>query len=447
MEYKLIVRDVDDGNRKTKYLAAVDSLAKAMKVPVTLKPKSEHQERFPYQSYEDLVQKWTFMYAGLLDRIYEAACHAFDLPRITTFSKAIDADPLIYKGKILYSPETGRPISQKQWREFVWTIERFLNRGLRGNEERLVLDAAALGKVLDRMLKFNSWEAVETKRLAEIEYWGHKFEYMTNPANFRRMFGVGDFEAERIKVAEAACAQYIRDIDQKTKSAISQSFISGVRERKSKSEVAQDLFDRFGGLNRDWQRIVETEINENMNTAFLLSERSEAKAGEKLYFQRIEMRDEVTCAHCVRIRGIIALWSNEALDDENIKDPFAKVAIWEGKTRVGKRANDDWVAAGSQHPWCRGSWARWLPPVKAKTSLLDAAMAKMRGREELWGKAVAQTKAEFEAKGARRLDDTTPGYRERINELFQQFYRKSAVNDDGKWAEDWFNENMPSDSN
>ena len=29
--------------------------------------------------------------------------------------------------------------------------------------------------------------------------------------------------------------------------------------------MAQDLFDRFGGLNRDWQRIVETEINESFD--------------------------------------------------------------------------------------------------------------------------------------------------------------------------------------
>lgn len=438
MEYRLSVMDVDDGNRRDKYLSAVNSLAKAMKVPVTLKPRSEHVERFPYRSYEDLVQKWTFMYAGLLDRIYNTACHAFGLPRITTFSKAADTDPLIYKGKILYTPETGRPITQRQWREFVVSIERFLNRGLRGAEERIVLDAVALGKVLNRMLKYNSWEAVEAKRLEELEYWRHKFEYMSDPVNYRRLFGVSDFEADRIKVAEESCAQYIRDIDSKTKSTINQAFISGIRERKSKSEVAQDLFDRFGSLNRDWQRIVETEVNENMNTAFLVSERSDAKAGEKLYFQRYEILDDATCAHCRRIQGAVVLWSDEALADERISDPYATVAIWEGKTRVGRKGDDEWIAAGAQHPWCRGSWARWAPPAeKGKPSLFDAAMAKLKGREAAWGAAVGKAKAEFTAKGIARLDDTTPGYRERINEL----YRASGAEDGGKWARDWFKDN------
>jgi hypothetical protein len=75
-------------------------------------------------------------------------------------------------------------------------------------------------------------------------------------------------------------------------------------------------------------------------------------------------------------------------------------------------------------------------------SLLAAAMAKMKAKEAIWGDAVIRAKAEFENRGINDPDDDTPGYRERVNELFQEIYSTSPVNDRGKWAEDWFKKYM-----
>jgi hypothetical protein len=421
-EIKLTVTDIREDNRRQKYLSAVSALAKAMKVPILVRPKigEDHQEKYPYQAYKELVQKWVYFYAGVLDRIYRTLCHALDLPVVSTFSKATDTGPLIYKGKVLYSPETGKPITQKQWRELIDSIEKFLNRKMQEPEKKIVLEASNLGRLLDRMLKYNTWEAIQKMKLNEIKYKRHAWDWLTaDEKNAARTFGLDEYDLSRLHVAKDSAAQYVRAMTDKSKNAVRQVIVNGIKERKSKGEIAQDLFDQLGSLNRDWQRIVETEVGDNLNMGFLLSQKSNAEPGEKVYFQRYEVLDDATCKHCQKINMLIALWSDVALMDEHIDDPYAKVAIWDGKTRVGRKANDDWVAAGVQHCYCRGSWARWYPPAEKTTSMYDAAMAKLAGKQRAWGKAVEQARAEFVAQGIANPDDSTPGYLDRINEIYR----------------------------
>lgn len=421
-EIKLTVKDIREDNRKEKYLTAVSSLAKAMRVPIVVKPKldEDKQEKYPYQAYKDLVAKWAIYYSGVLDTIYRTVCHAFDLPLVTTLSKAADSDPLIYKGKVLYSPETGKPITQKQWREIIEAIEKFLNRKMQEPEKKMVLEASALGRILDRMLKYNTWEAIEKLKLEEIKYKRHSWEWLTaDEKNLARTFGMDDYEIARLHVAKDSAAQYVRSMTDKSKNSVQQILINGVKERKPKGEIAQNLFDQMGSLNRDWQRIAETEVGDNMNMGFLLAQKSNAEPGEKVYFQRYEVLDKATCKHCQKINGIIALWSDVVLTDEHINDPYAKVAIWDGKTRVGRKANDDWVAAATAHPFCRGSWARWYPPSKGNRTAYDAAMAKLADRQKAWGEAVEQARAEFVGNGITNPDDTTLGYLDRINVIYR----------------------------
>jgi hypothetical protein len=68
---------------------------------------------------------------------------------------------------------------------------------------------------------------------------------------------------------------------------------------------------------------------------------------------------------------------------------------------------------------CRGSWARWTPPgKKEKVTTFDAAMAKLKGQQKKWGEAVEKAKHEFAERGIKNPSDKTPGYMERINELY-----------------------------
>ena len=90
-DVKITVTAITEESRKEKFLAASDALAKALNIPITLRrknPDNENGEKFPYQAYEDLVNQWVYFYAGLLDLIYNTCCNTFDLPKVTTFSKA-----------------------------------------------------------------------------------------------------------------------------------------------------------------------------------------------------------------------------------------------------------------------------------------------------------------------------------------------------------------------
>ena len=107
------------------------------------------------------------------------------------------------------------------------------------------------------------------------------------------------------------------------------------------------------------------------------------------------------------------------------------------------------IASGEIIGFCHGEW-------EESNALLDAAMAKLKGRQDAWGEAVAKLKgrqdawgaavakarAEFENRGINDPGDNTPGYLERINVLFQEIYSTSPVNDGGKRAEDLFKKNM-----
>lgn len=57
-----------------------------------------------------------------------------------------------------------------------------------------------------------------------------------------------------------------------------------------------------------------------------------------------------------KIKGAIALWSDIALPDEKINDPYADYAIWEGK-------ENGELPVGVVHPYCRGSWFRVYPEL------------------------------------------------------------------------------------
>lgn len=389
-EVRLTVRDINDENRREKFASAVESLAKAMYIPITVKPKERDTgEAFAYESQGDLVKKWSDHFAFLMDNIYDELVKFLDIPKVTTFSKAIGNDKdwtgipssnaIIYHGRIVFNPQTGKPIMREDFRKIIKAIERFLNKHLGPNDKKIVLNSITLGRVLAR--KMLSTPESELKKIKldaikiedkTIDWINRNYDWLdkidgrlkgedraTIARNYR---GIKQF----MDVAEESMGSKISRMTDDVVHSVRETLINGVKERKSGGQISQDLFDRFGNLNRDWGRIVETEIMEASNTAFLKESVSDAKPGEAVYFKRIEMHDDHVCPYCEKIRGMIVRWSETTLSDENIDDKYAEKAIWEGKTNMGRKARDYWVPSAQVHPWCRGSWSRWYPPVEVK---------------------------------------------------------------------------------
>ena len=155
---------------------------------------------------------------------------------------------------LFYSPENGEPIKKSEWDLFVKTLEKFLNRNIANAAEKIVLDGAALGKILDRILKTNTLEAVQKMRLNSLKYANKTFDWISD--SVKNMKNVsGDFlsrsDYARIQIMRDSAAEKITRISEDMKSDIRQVLIDGALEHKSKGQVSQMIFDKMIGHNRD----------------------------------------------------------------------------------------------------------------------------------------------------------------------------------------------------
>lgn len=347
----LLVRITDfDRNKIEK---AVHKIALSLDADISGASKGES---FVYKAQEELTDKYFKELTNRTRAIYNFVIDYFDLPDIRIVSKAGE---LRHKGKILYNPESGLPIKEADWKKFVVELEKYLNRNYTGIGKKIVLSAESLGIILDRLSKTNSFEAMKKMSLAQIKAKRYDVDWISESVkNMEDKFGdvISRERQARIQVAIDSAAQRVTRVSDDLRNNIQQIIIDGVRDKQSKSVVAQNLFDKCASLNRDMQRIADTEIQMAATNSYIKEEVYNTPKNEKVYFKRFEMMDANTCKKCRKINGTVVLWSDVPLPDEHIKDEYAKIAIWEGKT------GGDYPESIC-HPYCRGTWIREYPDV------------------------------------------------------------------------------------
>ena len=386
---------------------ALRTMAMSLSVPL----KAAKGEIFFYKAQEDLTDKWCMFFSELVRNTYDYVTDYLDLPKKTVMSKS---DILTHKGRILYNPSTGEPIKQSDWNKFVGNLEKFLNRNIKDVEKKIILESKSLSKILDRMLKYNTLEAVKKLRLEGLQYHGKSFDWISeNVKNMQNVFGesLTRQEQARIEVMTQSAAQEITNITDKMRGNIKQILIDGVKGKRSKGQVSQALFDKMVGDNRDFQRVADTEIQNAFNNSFVQEEVYNTEEGKKTYFKRIEVIDSNTCPKCKAINGKIAVWSDKPLNDEKSKDKNADYVIWEGKDGF------EWECPISvKHPYCRGTWQRY--DIGLDNINIDALVAEQSKNAKKWNNAVKAAKEEYKEKGIENPDDSTKGFTERIKELY-----------------------------
>lgn len=347
----LLVR-INDFDRN-KIEKAVHKIALSLDANISGASKGE---TFVYKSQEELTDKFFNEFTDRTRAIYNFLISYFDLPDIRIVSKAGE---LVHKGKILYNPSTGLPIKENDWKKFVVELEKYLNRNYAGIGEKIVLSAESLGIILDRLSKTNSMDAIRKMSLSDIKAKRYDVDWIGESIqNMKDKFGevISRERQARIQIAVDSAAQRVTRVKDDMRNNIQQIIIDGIRDKQSKSVVAQNLFDKCASLNRDMQRIADTELQMAATRGYLKEEVYNTPENEKVYFKRFEMMDDNTCKKCRKINGKIVLWSDVPLPDEHIKDEFADIAIWEGKT--GGEYPESVI-----HPWCRGTWVRYYPNV------------------------------------------------------------------------------------
>jgi hypothetical protein len=250
--------------------------------------------------------------------------------------------------------------------------------------------------------------------LERLKYRGKTFNWISDSIkNLNATLGVDQQmtgnEMARYQVAQTYVAHLVAKTNDNVRGEIRDSVLRGIVDKRSKGQVAQDLFNRLGGINRDWKRIADTEIVNTSNLAGILQEVNDAPEGEKIYFKRYELPG--CCSKCAKVNGKIVLWSDTPLADERIKDRFADVAIWEGKKQEKGRTV---LVTGTLHPNCRGGWIRW------GGERADAMLAQMRNKADKWDEAVNQARVEYREKGIENPNDQTAGYVDLINKIYKE---------------------------
>jgi hypothetical protein len=412
MDIELVLTDIDDTNYQYKIAKAIRKVSKELGVPMSARSVEHSKEPYLYDIQQELSDRWTGHYAKLIKQIYNIVTAALGLPpvEVETMRKALGGgNELKYKGKIIYNPETGEPLKNDDFDNLIEKIQKFLNQNTKDISKQILLDSAAIEKLLRRMAKYQTSEAMKKLALDNLKYRGKTFDWIKESVkNLNAVLGepMTGREMARYQVAQDYVANMATRANDNLRFEVKDTILKGIIEHRSKSQVSQDLFNRLGKENRDWKRIADTELVNTSNLAGILQVVNEAPEGEKIYFMRIELPG--CCDKCEKIKSVVALWSNVPLDDEKIKDPYAKIAIWEGKTR------EQGVPVGVLHPNCRGYWIRW----GGKSA--DAMTAQLRGKAEIWDNAVNTAKAEYREKGIENPNDQTPGYVDRINEIYKE---------------------------
>ena len=332
------IRDFD----KSKIEKAVHKIALSLDADVLASSKGES---FVYESQKEITEKFYKTVTDSARAVYNFVIAYFDLPDIRIISKAGE---LRHKGKIIYNPETGMPVKESEWKKFIVELEKFLNRNYSGVGEKIVLSAESLGIILDRLSKTNSLDAIRKMSLSQIKAKRYDVDWISESVkNMKDKFGdiISRERQARIQIAVDSAAQRVTRVKDDMRNNIQQIIIDGIRDKQSKSVVAQNLFDKCASMNRDMQRIADSEVQMAVNSSYCKEEVYNTEPGEKVYFKRFEMNDDNTCRKCRKLNGTIVLWSDVPLPDEHIRDPYAKYAIWEGK-------NEGDCPIGIVHPYC-----------------------------------------------------------------------------------------------
>lgn len=243
-----------------------------------------------------------------------------------------------------------------------YVVQRYLPAGeLKTEAEWLATRATLMGKVqanLDAAPTFKQADAI----LAALP---------STVAAATEAFTLNAAQQHMLEYGAARCAENVRALTDEVRHKMRSAVMEHLEARlqmppgASDSSLETKLLDTFGLLNRDWRRIAVTEAGECQLQGYV----SSLQPGTRV--KRVEQYKNA-CSHCRAIDGRVM---EVVPADAPIKD--GEKMIWPGKTNIGRSASPRkrvgnllvprepherwWLAAGVQHPHCRG---RWVPVIE-----------------------------------------------------------------------------------
>jgi len=265
-------------------------------------------------------------------------------------------------GKIVINPKTGKPLSKREWKIIKKDMMRSFAYVYGSKDVDIARTAMALGKIIADL---------PVKRAISVTLGGSKAGKGLRIEDTDPQFRAS------IEFAEEQAAEDIVDLSQKQYKRFHDTVVTAQKNRVTPRKLETELFQTFGDMNRDWRRIAETEIGNNVNNAKLITELNRERVGGDYVFMR-GMSSPMACPWCrdeVHMKVVVVLEEPPTGSGDKIEiDGKTYTAIWPGKSNVGRARRNWWIASGTQHPHCQCSWVRYQPGFEAEFAELEAAI-------------------------------------------------------------------------
>ena len=349
-----VVLELRDIHSKTgsKFETAVEALSKALGYD----SERQQKEISPFRSVRDLEALSKDRVESLLLRLYNAISK-----RWLSLEKS-KSDPFVLNGRIFLNPETGKPLTKKQWTIIKKDILKVFKYIYGNEEERIALHALSLGRVLKGMSIADSLSLGYSNVQEAVDDTVHKLK--------------SPLWKNTVDFAQQHAAELMTDLSQRHYSKIHDTIQTSIMNRQSHRELREALFDRFGEMNRDWRRVAETEIGNAQNNGQLVTEIERTREGETIFMKGISSSEACPWCRTHVDNQIVVLLEEppDGTDDHVIVDGTTYTAIWPGKDNYGRNRANWWVAAGTQHPHCRCTWVRHIPGFEDIDAQFRASM-------------------------------------------------------------------------
>ncbi len=334
-----------------KYDTALEVLEKAL----GYSKASGAIEISPYRSVRDLIDKTK---GDVEKRLLEL--HNAILSRWLRLEKA--SSPFKLSGKIVINPRTGKPLTKAQWKIIKKDLMRSFAYVYGSKDIDIARTAMALGKIVADLPVSSAIGLT----LGGIKL-GQGLRVLDTDPQYRAS----------VEFAEEQAAEDIVDLSQKQYKKFHDTVVTAQKNRVTPRKLETELFQTFGDMNRDWRRIAETEIGNNMNNGKLITELNKERVDGDYVFMR-GMSSPMACPWCresVYMQIVVVLEEAPTGTGDQIDiDGKTYTAIWPGKTNVGRGRRSWWVASGTQHPHCQCTFVRYLPGYEEEFSALETAI-------------------------------------------------------------------------
>ncbi len=351
--------------RGAKFEAGVDALTKALGYD----SKRQQEEISPFRAVRDLerISK---------DRVEEGLLKLWDAIRLKwvgNTEKAKGTDTFVLNGRIFLNPKTGKPLSRAQWTIIKKDILKAFDYLYETEEERIALHAMSLGKVI--------------KGLPLEQAVGKSYKSLKSRVDATMIKLTGPEWQDSVDFATQNAGAMIVELKQRQYRALHDTIQNGIMQRHTTQQLTENLYDKFGNMNRDWRRIAETEIGNAQNNGQLITELGRRKPDEENIFMKGIAASEA-CPWCRgEVDGTIVVLLEGPPDnggDTVTVDDVSYPAIWPGKSNFDRSRANWWISAGTQHPHCRCTWVKFIPGY------------------EKWDKAFREAINQAKAEGAKR---------------------------------------------